>query len=215
MSAKMKTKKRKTAKPTATSMRRNAIICAWLAFSGVSISELGRRVSGSENSVKDILSGRVKQPTAYTMQAIARQLGIETAVLENDALPMPQFGYGPDACGHARVRIPDAVIARNEKQELDFVPFPGNGIEVRLDQVEHLSVAGAGALRVWKVWHETSHGDVVQTFESYLVDLADRSPERPDAHYIAIQQKADVVLRTRRQLVGDERIIGRLVERLE
>jgi transcriptional regulator with XRE-family HTH domain len=146
MSHNMKTKKRKTAKPTPASIRRNAIIRTWLAFSGVSISELGRRVSGSENSVKDILSGKVKQPTARTLQAIARHLGIETAALENDALPMPQFGYGADACGHARIRIPEACIARNELQELDFVPFPGNGIEVRLEQVEHLSMTATAML---------------------------------------------------------------------
>jgi transcriptional regulator with XRE-family HTH domain len=210
----MKTKKRKTAKPTPASMRRNAIIRAWLAFAGVSISELGRRVSGSEGSVKDILSGKVKQPTARTMQAIARQLGVETDLLENNSLPMPQFGYGPDACGHARIRIPEACIARTEQQELDFVPFPGEGIEVRLDQVEHLSTAGASALRVWRVWHEANDGDMVRTFDSYLVDLADRSPERPDANYIAIEQKADVVIRTRDQLIGDERIIGKLLDRL-
>jgi transcriptional regulator with XRE-family HTH domain len=214
MSHNMKTKKRKTAKPTPASIRRNAIIRTWLAFSGVSISELGRRVSGSENSVKDILSGKVKQPTARTLQAIARHLGIETAALENDALPMPQFGYGADACGHARIRIPEACIARNELQELDFVPFPGNGIEVRLEQVEHLSMAGAGALRIWRVWNEDSDGHAVRTFDSYLVDLADRSAERPDAHYIAIEQKADVVIRTRDQLIGNERIIGKLVDRL-
>ena len=190
--------------------RRNAIIRAWLDFTGTSISELGRRVSGQSNAVKDILSGKVANPTWRTLQAIARHIGVQMEDLTDVNRPAPQFRYGPDACGHARIHVPEAAIARNERQELDFVPFPGNGIEARLDQVEHLSMAGAGALRVWKVWHETNSDDLVRTFDSYLVDIADREPSRTDEQYVVIEALADVVLRTKDQIIGDERVIGRI-----
>jgi hypothetical protein len=124
---------------------------------------------------------------------------------------MPQFGYGPEACGHARIRIPEAVIARNEKQELDFVPFPGDGIELRLDKVEHLSLAGAGALRVWRVWNELN--DDVRTYDRYLTDISDRSATR-DGLYVAVERLADVVVRARDHRIGDERVIGRICRKL-
>jgi hypothetical protein len=197
--------------PTEVQQRRASIIRAWLDFADVSISALGRRVTGSENVVKDILSGKVRQPTQRTLQAIARHIGVPVEILEDTNQPMPQFGYGSEACGHARIRIPEAVIARNERQELDFVPFPGDGVEFRLDKIEHLSLAGASALRVWRVWNETDDG--VTTHDRYLADISDRSATRAGL-YIAVERLADVVVRARDHLMGDERVIGRICKKV-
>jgi hypothetical protein len=203
----------RTRKPlTPAQERRNEIVRAWLAFSGVSISELGRRVSGQPNAVKDILSGKIANPTQRTLQAIARHVGVPVDHLTNPELPPPQFGFGPHACGHALIRIPEAVVARNHQQELDFVPFPGNGLELRLQDAEHLSMAGAGALRAWKIWHEV---DVWGSTAPHccIVDISCRGADQSDATYVVVEFKAEIAIRSGRDLRGHERIIGRVVRR--
>jgi len=205
--------KRKRKTPTPAQERRISIIRAWLDFNRISISELGRRVSGSENVIKDILSGKVRQPTERTIRAIARHIGVEPNVLEDPSQPLPRFGYGSGSCGHALVRIPEAVIARDDQQELNFVPFPGAGMEARLDQIEHLSMAGAGGLRIWRIWHQVVCSGGAQTYDKVLVDIADRSGER-SGDYVVIDDDADVGIRNRENFTGDERAIGRIVRRL-
>jgi hypothetical protein len=128
-------------------------------------------------------------------------------------LPTPQFGFGPHACGDALIRIPETVLARNNLQELDFVPFPGKGIEVRLSEVDHLSMAGVNALRVWKIWPEMMTGAERGVPEYVLVDISSRTPERADAAYVAVEFKIAAVIRMGHDFQGHERTIGRVVGR--
>ncbi len=71
----------------------------------LSIAELERRAGLSIHSVRNILKGRIKKPSAQSLQAIAEALECSILDLMN-ASPSPSGGYSPDSHGRIRKRSP-------------------------------------------------------------------------------------------------------------
>ncbi len=71
----------------------------------LSIAELERRAGLSIHSVRNILKGRIKKPSAQSLQAIAEALECSILDLMN-ASPSAEGGYSPQSQGRIRKRSP-------------------------------------------------------------------------------------------------------------
>lgn len=71
----------------------------------LSIAELERRAGLSIHSVRNILKGRIKKPSAQSLQAIAEALECSIIDLINSS-PSKEGGYSPESHGRIRKRSP-------------------------------------------------------------------------------------------------------------
>ncbi len=71
----------------------------------LSIAELERRAGLSIHSVRNILKGRIKKPSAQSLQAIAEALECSILDLMSPA-PLTSGGYSPQSQGRMRKRSP-------------------------------------------------------------------------------------------------------------
>ncbi len=89
----------------------------------LSIAELERRAGLSIHSVRNILKGRIKKPSAQSLQAIAEALECSIIDLMSTS-PSTREGYVPDARGRVRKRspleYPDLMLNCSAKI-LDFI----------------------------------------------------------------------------------------------
>jgi transcriptional regulator with XRE-family HTH domain len=84
----------------------------------LSIAELERRAGLSIHSVRNILKGRIKKPSAQSLQAIAEALECSILDLLNST-PSTSGGYTPQMQGRMRKRspldYPDLMISCSQK----------------------------------------------------------------------------------------------------